>query len=275
MTFIKKIWYGVVFFCLGGVIFSQHRNFMYEHVYIPDSTQKVNTISEVMVLSVDEKKSEYYSYERYVSDSTIAADRKKGILDTYSKKKNNPDRVIKYTGTKNVKWATPVSADWYLVNDQRTMQWVLFPEFSKIQGLKVQKATTGFAGRQWTAWFTKDIPIQDGPYKFRGLPGLILAIEDKGRNHSFELKGIQNVNTDFVYPDETSYHFIEISQPQYVKLYRDFRENPVARWIGIMGDQINASGKKRTAQEVLRDMEIMEKERLKKDNNPIELDLLP
>lgn len=33
-----------------------------------------------------------------------------------------------------------------------------------------QKATCDFAGRKWIAWFTTEIPIQDGPYKFYGLP---------------------------------------------------------------------------------------------------------
>ncbi|WP_262892927.1 hypothetical protein [Kaistella flava (ex Peng et al. 2021)] len=32
---------------------------------------------------------------------------------------------------------------------------------------KVQKATTTFGGKKWVAYFTRDIPFTDGPYKFR------------------------------------------------------------------------------------------------------------
>lgn len=43
---------------------------------------------------------------------------------------------------------------------------------------KCIKATTRFRGRDYTAWVTKELPINDGPWKFYGLPGLILQIED-------------------------------------------------------------------------------------------------
>ncbi|RTZ46452.1 GLPGLI family protein [Chryseobacterium arthrosphaerae] len=40
----------------------------------------------------------------------------------------------------------------------------------KNREFNTQKAVCDFAGRKWTAWFTADLPIQDGPYKFYGLP---------------------------------------------------------------------------------------------------------
>jgi GLPGLI family protein len=42
----------------------------------------------------------------------------------------------------------------------------------------LQKATN-FGGRLWIiAWFNLEIPINEGPYKFRGLSGLIFEIGD-------------------------------------------------------------------------------------------------
>lgn len=71
----------------------------------------------------------------------------------------------------------------------------------------------------------KDIPFQDGPYKFRGLPGLIIKIKDQTHSHSFELKGIKNRTADFKYPEESSYKsFISISHAKYTQLYRSFLE---------------------------------------------------
>lgn len=48
-------------------------------------------------------------------------------------------------------------------------------------------------GRQWIAWFTNEIPFQDGPFKFYGLPGLIVKLEDSEDYHKFLLKGNQTI----------------------------------------------------------------------------------
>jgi GLPGLI family protein len=45
-----------------------------------------------------------------------------------------------------------------------------------------ENATTKFGGRNWTAWFCEQIPFQEGPYKFRGLPALIFEISDNEGN---------------------------------------------------------------------------------------------
>jgi GLPGLI family protein len=68
--------------------------------------------------------------------------------------------------------------DKYKIKEDKKLEWKILPDQQKIGEYKVQKATTSFGGRDWTAWFTTDIPIQDGPYVFYGLPGLIVKIED-------------------------------------------------------------------------------------------------
>jgi GLPGLI family protein len=42
-----------------------------------------------------------------------------------------------------------------------------------------------------TAWFALDIPISDGPWKFCGLPGLIMEVYDKGEQQYFCINGLQ------------------------------------------------------------------------------------
>lgn len=48
-----------------------------------------------------------------------------------------------------------------------------------ILGYNCIKATTKFRGRNYVVFFTKDIPIPDGPWKFNGLPGLILEVNEQ------------------------------------------------------------------------------------------------
>ncbi|MCH7524146.1 MAG: GLPGLI family protein [Bacteroidetes bacterium] len=56
--------------------------------------------------------------------------------------------------------------------------WRIIDKFKEINGYKCQKATTTFRGRNYIAYFTESIPISSGPWKFGGLPGLILEIID-------------------------------------------------------------------------------------------------
>jgi GLPGLI family protein len=59
-----------------------------------------------------------------------------------------------------------------------------------INGYKSQKAKTSYGGRNYEAWFTTQIPIPDGPYKFCGLPGLIIKISDSKNHYVFELTDV-------------------------------------------------------------------------------------
>ena len=66
-------------------------------------------------------------------------------------------------------------------------QWTLKDEQQNIHGYRCQKATCHWRGRDYVAWFTSEIPIQRGPWKFGGLPGLIVKISDAKKEYNFEL----------------------------------------------------------------------------------------
>ncbi len=57
--------------------------------------------------------------------------------------------------------------DWTIISDTSTV----------IEGYQCSIATCNFRGRNYTAAFTKDIGLSGGPYKFDGLPGMILSVE--------------------------------------------------------------------------------------------------
>lgn len=57
--------------------------------------------------------------------------------------------------------------------------WEITNETKQIGKYTCHKATTkNFRGRNYEAWFTYDIPVPTGPWKFHGLPGLILEVHD-------------------------------------------------------------------------------------------------
>ncbi|QDW26160.1 GLPGLI family protein [Pedobacter sp. KBS0701] len=69
-------------------------------------------------------------------------------------------------------------------------KWTITREKKKIMKFNCTKAQVQFRGRNYIAWFTEDIPIQNGPWKFCGLPGLIVKVDDSMSIFSWELTGI-------------------------------------------------------------------------------------
>ncbi|WP_312418836.1 GLPGLI family protein [Epilithonimonas sp.] len=266
--------YLLIVVILSNFIFGQNKQFLYEYKFISDSTNKTDIKTEIMILNIQKDRSEYYSSVRYASDSAQAADYKRGIN---SMPPGNPlvsEWVTKYPNSNQLIHTTFMMSDKYKVKQDVEFNWKLTNEFSKILNYDVQKATTEFGGRKWTAWFTKDIPIQDGPYKFRGLPGLILKIEDQTKNHTWELKGIRSSQEEFVYPDLKNYRIIELNHNQFIKKFKNYRQNPTADLVGQIPDQHDSTGKFRTSAEIIKELNQMALEKLAKDNNLIEIDLL-
>lgn len=72
------------------------------------------------------------------------------------------------------------------------MRWEVIADSAKIiLGYECLMAKTAYHGRDWTAWFAPEIPIHDGPWKFAGLPGLILKATESQGMHSFTANGIE------------------------------------------------------------------------------------
>lgn len=180
---------------------------LYSVFFALDSTDLSNTIEEDCYLFINNDMSLFESTKSYSSnepETQVIFKRAKNQFKylTWSIVKDDKDNMITH--------------DWYLgsigedinkyYNYPETatdFDWVLHSDTARIGGLLCQKATLNFGKRKWVAWFTPEIPIDDGPYKFKGLPGLIIKINDDKNHWNFEVKQIKNspqgfiVNTDF------------------------------------------------------------------------------
>jgi len=270
---MKNIYLLILFF-LFNLTFGQNKQFLYEYTFIPDSTNRTDIRTEMMVLNVQKDRSEFYSFERYSTDSTMLDAVKKGLFAPAPDKETVNDRIVKYSNSNQIVYNTFLMWDKYKVKQDVQFDWKLTNEFAKILNYDVQKATTEFGGRKWIAWFTKEIPIPDGPYKFKNLPGLILKIEDSRHNHIFELKGTKSGPEQFVYPNVGNYPEFELNYSQFLKKLKNFRQNPTTDLASRIPDQRDSEGKLRTSAEIIREINQQWLERLAKDNNLIELNLI-
>lgn len=173
----------LILLMFSNFFLGQNKQFFYEYKFILDSTKKENVRTEMMVLNIQKEKYQFYSFERYTIDSTMLVDSKKGLMVMSPNKETVNEIITKYPNSNKIVYTTFLIWDKYRVKQDVQFDWKLTNEFSKILNYEVQKATTEYGGRKWTAWFTKEIPIPDGPYKFKNLPGLIVKIEDSHKNH--------------------------------------------------------------------------------------------
>ena len=70
-------------------------------------------------------------------------------------------------------------------------RWEFTEETDTIAGYECTKAMTTFAGRNYEAWFASELPLPFGPYRFGGLPGLIMKIQDSDKQFTWEAESIE------------------------------------------------------------------------------------
>lgn len=158
--------------------------------------------------------------------------------------------------------------------------WQLLPEYKTILGYKTQKAKINFGGRVWNAWYALDIPITDGPYKFYGLPGLILEVGSTDREYVFTCQGIKKIETqNIVLPG----HSIEYGTAENeLKIKKKIIEDPASLYRSRiqslksngMSMSVSYNGKEFSSADMEKGINEEFKIWQKEHNNPIEKDML-
>ncbi|MVO08888.1 GLPGLI family protein [Flavobacterium sp. TP390] len=97
----------------------------------------------------------------------------------------------------------------YIKEKKPTISWKFDNETKKIGKYVCHKATATFRGRDYTVWYTTEIPIPYGPWKLNGLPGLVLEAYDSEYKIFFYFKNMEyplkkEIKIDFIKfdPDE-------------------------------------------------------------------------
>jgi len=99
---------------------------------------------------------------------------------------NSPKTEFSYTiykdiNNKKITYVDDIQPNKYSYTEPINLfTWNINSSVKTINGYNCQQATTLFRGRRFTAWFTRQVPVSEGPYKFSGLPGLIIKISGGG-----------------------------------------------------------------------------------------------
>lgn len=117
------------------------------------------------------------------------------------------------------------------------IDWDLAEDTKTILGYECQKATGNLHGRKWEVWFTPEVPVMNGPWKFSGLPGLILEATDDSGLYNFTATGIQQTGR-LIIPMYSADDYEKISRTEFLKAQRQFTDNP----LGTLNTQLSTSG---------------------------------
>lgn len=138
--------------------------------------------------------------------------------------------VVKSTEAGIMKVYDTAGMEQYLVEEPlENIEWTLVEDSAKnVLGYACVMATADYHGRKWTAWFTPEIPVQAGPWKLAGLPGLILEADADNGFYSFVATGIQNTDR-LIIPVYLGDRYEKISRKDFLKAQRSFLDNPLGQ----------------------------------------------
>ena len=93
------------------------------------------------------------------------------------------------------------------------MEWNLTDDTLTISGYLCHRAEMTFRGVRWEAWYTEEIPSSTGPWRLRGLPGIIVKAE--GDAHRFVLAELRREATPITYTPS-----VDVERMEYSKLLK-------------------------------------------------------
>lgn len=169
----------------------------YNLIYRDDSTNLEIGKQEDVVLLIGNEVSCFQSY-LYYREREFCMTREPGTsIDVLFEQGVTPSdiryRIYKNypKGKMSVMERVPFTGYFEYVEDVPDFGWEITEDTMHIDGYLAQKATCQYGGRTWEAWFTEELPFSDGPYKFCGLPGLILNMIDSKKDYRFYFQFIE------------------------------------------------------------------------------------
>jgi GLPGLI family protein len=192
------------------------------YAFNADNVKDVNTYIDQQRLDIGKRVTKYYSDFLFRSDSLIDAWKKthtgaRTVPRFFGNGGKKPDRWSEYeysdlfisSGMVTVYASMPQGLEKYnayYTEAYPLQQWKMGAEMQTILGHRCQNATCQWRGRDYVAWFATDIPVKFGPWKFGGLPGLILKLQDTEGVYRWEAVQISSKPRSIFKYDFKNYH---------------------------------------------------------------------
>ena len=191
----------LAFLCQASPAEAQNLRCTYSHQKKDDPEKGYKTYKD-MLLDVCDGRSLFYNERDFVYDSlfSISFDKNGSMLKNEAAEQLTRTRSALHWMTE-MDYPTGTFTQYYkflqTVIGNGTLEmpaWQLMDEVKEISGYTCRKATAHYLGREWTAWFTEDVPSQADPWLLWGLPGLIVEARDADNYIIIKLTGVEPLN---------------------------------------------------------------------------------
>jgi GLPGLI family protein len=115
----------------------------------------------------------------------------------------------------------------YVIDSLHNMKWEFAKGTREILGYSCKSAKTTFRGRNYVAYYTEKIPVSNGPWKFGGLPGLILFVHSDDGEFIFSAKGVISNFKEKIKPIDIDTHKF-IPMREFEVLFKSIVDSHVA-----------------------------------------------
>uniref|UniRef100_UPI00404A9CEF GLPGLI family protein n=1 Tax=Gelidibacter sp. TaxID=2018083 RepID=UPI00404A9CEF len=199
---IKKLfllWFVVLFGCN---LYSQKDSItVYQIQY--DRTLKIeatqNTLKGVYELTsfIEFEKSIFQRKNIPENSDQLVIDDSDDTVLIYTPSDKNVSVVYKDYKEREIYSKNEVAYKYFTIKDSLDVfNWNILSDKQDILGFSCQLATMDFRGRKYEAWFTTELPI-GGPWKYDGLPGLIMEIKSIDDFIVYKAIGVKNAKIKF------------------------------------------------------------------------------
>lgn len=188
-------------------------------------------MEDLLLLQVGRNVSKFYSYKTWQTDSLVRVTPPEQVLanlgnfhggvqdiffrDAAAGRLTHTDQI----GMDHLLYTEPLPAiDWELADGERT-----------IVGYACRRARCTFRGRSYEAWYAPEIAVSCGPWKFGGLPGLILAIRDDAGVLDLEATGVEQRVEPIRMTDR---NYMKTNRKKYLDLKQKVMTDPVGYLTG-------------------------------------------
>lgn len=203
---MKRLFAFILFtiFCCPNVLGQQNIRVSYAFLH-KDNVADENWRTDMdLLLDVNMRESVFYSEASYLRDSLalLAFD---DAGNTKDREQVSKIRSLNNAAFKNV-WHIDYSSCKYDIynkilhhaflgegGDLEVPDWTFTENESEFNGHKVKKATGKYMGRNWTVWYTEEIPVPSGPWLLWGCPGLIIYAIDEDKMFNFYVLGEEEI----------------------------------------------------------------------------------